>query len=276
MSDTDKKDGDAVFDSQGFLGTITLKRPEKRNALTYDLWLSLARAVQDAGNNDQLRVLVLQGEGESFCSGLDVSSENNAAMLLSRGNSPEQRVQLFSFIKRIQSIHTGLEQLRVPTIAAIQGHCIGAGLELVCCCDMRFCSSNAVFGLPEAKFGIVTDVGGLQRLPGIIGNAKAREMVFRAHTIGSEEARRIGLVNEVFGTPQELNVRVGQIAGEIAKQSPQAVQGAKEVLLHSQEVPMARSLEFNAARSALILPSEELQRAMESGQKKETDRGNKK
>jgi enoyl-CoA hydratase len=139
---------------------------------------------------------------------------------------------------------------------------------------MRFCSSNAVFGLPEAKFGIVTDVGELQRLPRIIGSGKAREMAFRAHTIGPEEAKRIGLVNEVFDTPQELHTRVEEIAGEIARQSPQAVQGAKEVLLHDQEVPMARSLEFNAARSALILPSEELQRAMESVQKKETDRGN--
>jgi len=276
MSDEDANSGEAVFDCRGFVGTITLKRPEKRNALTYDLWLSLARAVQDAGSNDQLRVLVVKGEGESFCSGLDVGSENNAAVLLSGGNSPDQRVQLFRFIQRIQSIHTGIEQLKVPTIAAIQGHCIGAGLELVCCCDMRFCSSNAVFGLPEAKFGIVTDVGGLQRLPRIIGSAKAREMAFRAHTIGSEEARRIGLVNEVFDTPQQLNAGVEQIAGEIAKQSPQAVQGAKEVLLHNQEVPMARSLEFNAARSALILPSEELQKAMESVQKKETDRGNRK
>ncbi|MFW6115266.1 MAG: enoyl-CoA hydratase/isomerase family protein [Thermodesulfobacteriota bacterium] len=276
MYETEKKDGEAVFDCRGFLGTITLKRPGKRNALTYELWLSLARAVQDADNNDQLRVLVLKGEGESFCSGLDVSSESNAAMLVSGGNSPEQRVQLFRFIKRIQSIHTELEQLRVPTIAAIQGHCIGAGLELVCCCDMRFCSSNAVFSLPEATFGIVTDVGGLQRLPRIIGSGKAREMAFRGHTIGSEEARRIGLVNEVFDTPQELDDQVEQIAGEIASQSAQAVQGAKEVFLHDQEVPMTRSLEFNAARSALILPSEELKRAIESGRNKATDKGSRK
>jgi enoyl-CoA hydratase len=272
MSDTDRQNRKAGFSSQGFMGTITLTRPEKRNALSYEVWLSLERAIEDAGHDNRLRVLVLKGEGETFCSGLDLSPENTA-MLLAKGNSSEQRVQLFSFIKRIQSIHTALEQLRVPTIAAIQGYCLGAGLELVCCCDMRFCSSDAVFGLPEARFGIITDVGGLQRLPRIIGSGKAREIAFRAHTIGSEEARRIGLVNDVFDTHQELYARVEEIAGEIAGRSPQAVQGAKEVLLHNQEVPISRSLEFNAARSALILPSEDLQRTIDSGQKKKKVRG---
>ena len=152
----------------------------------------------------------------------------------------------------------------MPTIAVIHGHCLGAGLELVCSCDMRFCSSDALFGLPEPRFGIITDVGGLQRLPRVVGRGKAREMAFRGHSIGADEARRIGLVNEVFDNQEILYTQANKIGQEIAANAPLAVQGAKEVLLHSEDVSALRSLEYNAARSAMILPSGDLQESFKS------------
>ncbi|MEA3358943.1 MAG: enoyl-CoA hydratase-related protein [Thermodesulfobacteriota bacterium] len=254
--------GLATFEKSGSIGTITLRRQEKKNALNYDLWLSLADAVKEASIDEDVRVVLLKGEGDSFCTGLDLNPDNKVIDELSKGRSAKQKVRLFNLIKMIQSIHTELELLRVPVIAAIQGHCLGAGLELACSCDMRYCSTDAVFSLPEAKFAIITDVGGLQRLPRIVGRGKAREMAFRGHSIGAEEAHRIGLINEVFDTPEVLFEKVNKIAGEIAGNPPLAVQGAKEVLLHNEEVPVARSLEYNAARSAMILPSEDLLEAL--------------
>ncbi|UCE35490.1 MAG: enoyl-CoA hydratase/isomerase family protein [Deltaproteobacteria bacterium] len=264
MSDQKGQGGEVTYESRGFIGTITLKRPEKRNALNLALWLALSEALKSAAQDTEVRVILLKGEGDSFCSGLDLSPTNEIARLLSETASAEQKVRLFDLIRRIQAIHTELEILRVPTIAVIQRHCLGAGLELVCSCDMRLCSADAVFALPEARYGIITDVGGLQRLPRIVGRAKAREMAFRCHTIGADEAKSIGLVNEVFETHELLNAKADTIAGEIAANSPLAVQGAKEVLLYSEDVPALKSLEYNAARSSMVLPSEDLLEAFKS------------
>jgi enoyl-CoA hydratase len=264
MSDKKGERGEVTYESKGFIGTITLKRPEKRNALNLALWLALSEALKRAGQDTEVRVILLKGSGHSFCSGLDLSPANEIAGLLSETPSAEQKMRLFDLIRRVQAIHTELEILRVPTIAVIQRHCLGAGLELVCSCDMRLCSADAVFALPEARYGIITDVGGLQRLPRIIGRAKAREMAFRGHTIGADEARSIGLVNEVFETHELLNAKADTIAGEIAANSPLAVQGAKEVLLYSEDVPALKSLEYNAARSSMVLPSEDLLEAFKS------------
>lgn len=264
MSKKAENNGTVTYERKGFIGTIALRRPEKRNALDYSLWLSLAEAVKRAAQDEEVRVILVMGEGVTFSSGLDLSPDNEVIRLLSAKASAEQKMRLFDIIKQIQSIYTGLELLRVPTVAVIQGHCLGAGLELVCSCDMRFCSSDAVFGLPEPKFGIITDIGGLQRLPKIVGSGKAREIAFRAHFIDSEEAKRIGLVNDVFDTTEMLYSQAGKIAQEIAAHSPLAVQGAKEVLLYNEDVPLTRSLEFNAARSAMILPSEDLKESINS------------
>ncbi|MBW1714647.1 MAG: enoyl-CoA hydratase/isomerase family protein [Deltaproteobacteria bacterium] len=246
------------------MGTITLRRPEKRNALDFALWLSLSEVLRKAVQDSEVRVILLKGAGDSFCSGLDLSPTNEVIRLLSEKPSADQKIRLFDIIKRVQAIYTELEVLRVPTIAVIQGHCLGAGLELVCSCDMRFCSSDALFGLPEPRFGIITDIGGLQRLPKVVGRGKAREMAFRGHSIGADEAKRIGLVNEVFDTQEMLFVQASKIGKEIAVNAPLAVQGAKEVLLHSEDVSASRSLEYNAARSAMILPSGDLQESFRS------------
>ncbi len=264
MSDETGGRGEVTYESEGFIGTITLRRPDKRNALDFALWLSLSEALRKAAQDSEVRVILLKGAGDSFCSGLDLSPTNDVIRLLSKKPSAEQKMRLFDIIKRVQSIYTELEVLRVPTIAVIHGHCLGAGLELVCSCDMRFCSSDALFALPEARFGIITDVGGLQRLPKIVGRGKAREMAFRGHSIGADEAKRIGLVNEVFDTQEMLYIQATKIGKEIAANAPLAVQGAKEVLLHSEDVSVLRSLEYNAARSAMILPSEDLQESFKS------------
>lgn len=262
MSNGLEKRGLAIFKKKGRIGSIILRRKQRRNALNYDLWLSLDDAIKEATEAEDVRVILLKGEGDSFCAGLDLNPDNKVITELSKGSSASRKTRLFNLIRMIQSIHTKLEVLRVPVIAAIQGHCLGAGLELACSCDMRYCSADAVFSLPEAKFAIITDVGGLQRLPRIVGRGKARELAYRGHAIDAKEAHRIGLVNDVFDTPETLFEEADKIAEEIAANPPLAVQGAKEVLLHDEEVPVLRSLEYNAARSAMILPSEDLSESL--------------
>jgi len=250
--------GLANYRKEGHVGLITLNRPEKRNALNLALWNALDEAIHLATEGEKARVFLLRGEGKSFCSGLDLSAENEIAKALGGTPDASQKLNFFKLVRKTQDIHTRLERLTRPTVAVIHGHCLGAGLELVLCCDIRLCSQETIFALPEAKLGLITDVGGLQRLPKIIGPGHAREMAFRGHQFDAARAQAVNLVNDVYPDKKTLDAKAMEMAEEIAGNPPLAVQGAKEVMLFDGEVPLNQSLDYNAARSCMIVPSEDL------------------
>jgi enoyl-CoA hydratase len=250
------------YHRKGHLGFITLNRPEKRNALNWALWLALEGAVKLAEEDKEARVVILRGAGRTFCAGLDLGPENELLQAIGATPSATQKLNFYRLVRRGQDIFTRLERLVQPTLAVIHGHCLGAGLEMVLCCDMRFCSAETVFGLPEPTLAIITDAGGLQRLPRVVGRGHAREIAFRGHRFGAERAGAIHLVNEVFPDQAGLEAATREIAAEIAANPPLAVQGAKEALLYSEEADLQESLEYTAARSSMILPSEDLYEAI--------------
>ena len=247
-----------TYRKEGYVGLITLNRPEKRNALNLALWNALDEAIHLAAEDEQARVFLLRGEGKSFCSGLDLSAENEMAAALGGSPGASQKLNFFKLVRKTQDIHTRLERLTRPTVAVIHGHCLGAGLELALCCDIRLCAQETVFALPEARLGLITDVGGLQRLPKIVGPGHAREIAFRGHLFDAVRAQAINLVNEVYADKKTLDAKAMEMAEEIASNPPLAVQGAKEVMLFDEEVPLHQSLDYNAARSCMIVPSEDL------------------
>ena len=258
---TDEKDF-VTYHRDGHVGFITLNRPEKRNALNPAVWGSLDSAIGLAEEDGDVRVVILQGEGKSFCAGLDLSPENELFSVVGMDPTASQKVEFFREVRKTQDIHTRLELLQRPTIAIIQGHCLGAGLELALCCDIRLCSSETLFALPEAKLGFITDVGGLQRLPKVVGKGHAREIVFRGHRFDAKRAQVINLVNDVYPDEETLRAKALEMAEEIAGNPPLAVQGAKDVLLFDEEATLTESLEYNAARSSMIVPSEDLSEAV--------------
>jgi enoyl-CoA hydratase len=247
-----------TYEREGYLGTITLNRPEKRNALNLALWEALDRAIGSAEEDEEARVVLLKGEGKSFCAGLDLGPENELISVIGGTPGASQKMAFYRLVRKTQEIHNRLERLIKPTIAVIHGHCLGAGLELVVCCDIRLCSEGTVFALPEATLALITDVGGLQRLPRVVGRGHAREIAFRGHRFDAERARTINLVNDVYPDKKALDAGAMEMAEEIAGNPPLAVQGAKEVFLFDEETDMDRSLEYNAARSSMIAPSEDL------------------
>ena len=208
------------YHRQGHVGTITLNRPDKRNAMNPPLWSSLCDAIGAAEQDGEARVVLLRGEGKSFCAGLDLSLDNEMLDLIRETPSAAQKVRLYQEIRKIQDTYTRLERLVQPTMAIIQGHCLGAGLELALCCDIRFCSTGTVFSLPESTLGIITDVGGLQRLPRVVGRGHAREIAFRGHRFDAERALEINLVNHVYPDPETLYASAMEIANEIAGNPP--------------------------------------------------------
>jgi enoyl-CoA hydratase len=247
-----------TYHTEDHVGFITLNRPEKRNALNLALWKDLDKAIAQAEEDQKIRVVLLHGEGKSFCAGLDLGPENEIISALSGTPNASQKENFFKLVRQIQGTHNRLERLPVPTVALIHGHCLGAGLELVLCCDIRICSADAIFALPEARLAIITDVGGLQRLPRVVGPGHAREIAFRGHALDAEKARRINLVNEVYPDKKSLLTEAMKMATEIAGNPPLAVQGAKDVLLFTEDATLSQSLDYNAARSSMIMPSQDL------------------
>jgi len=256
------KENLVTYKRDGYIGVITLNRPGKLNALNLAVWDAIGRAVAAADEDPEARVVLLKGAGKSFCAGLDLSPDNELMPLLVGQATASQKTRLFREIGKIQDTHTSLERLSKPTIAVIQGHCLGGGLELVVCCDIRLCSQDAIFALPEAKLAIITDVGGLQRLPRVVGAGHAREISFRGHRFDAEYAGSINLVNHVYPDQETLDAKAVEMAEEIAGNAPMAVQGAKDVFLYNEEVPLDQALDYNAARSCMIIPSEDISEAV--------------
>ena len=261
-NDGTTQDALVTYNREGLVGFITLNRPEKRNAMNVALWKALDVAIEKAEKDQEARVVIVQGVGKSFSAGLDLSPDNEIAAILGSTPNAAQKQQMYKIILETQAIHTRLEMLPQPTIAAIHGHCLGAGLELAVCCDIRLATSDTEFGLPEARLAVITDVGGLQRLPKIVGRGYAREIAFRAHRFQAKWALEIGLVNHVYPDKQTLDAEARKMAEEIAGNPPLAVQGAKDVMLFDEEVSLEESLKYNAARSAMILPSEDMMEAI--------------
>jgi enoyl-CoA hydratase len=253
--------GLVTFHREGHVGFVTLNIPEKRNALNPTVWGDLEKALGQAEEDEANRVVILRGKGKSFCSGLDLSPEHQLNAVMNQAPTAAQKTKFFREVRRAMSIHNRLERLPQPTIAVIQGHCLGAGLELALCCDFRFCTEGTVFSLPEARYAVIVDVGGLQRLPKIVGRNHAREIIFRGHQFDAGWAHKIQLVNNVFPDEETLFAKALELAEEIAGHPPLAVQGAKEVLLFDEEAGLRQSLAYNAARSSMILPSEDSQEA---------------
>ena len=210
------------LDVEDTIATVLLNRPEAMNALNTEVWLGLQKAAQAIKENSDVRVVIMTGAGEkAFSAGIDlkmVSSGGTAQI------SPGYRQ--FDSLNNMKMIFTMYEELAVPVIAAINGYCMGAAMELVLCCDMRLACDTAVFALPEITFGVVPDMGSTQRLPRIVGPGMAKELILTGRRIDATEALRIGLVNHLYPKDQ-LMAEARKLAEEIAQFNPGVVQGAK-------------------------------------------------
>lgn len=189
----------AVTDS-GTRLDIALNRPDERNALTFAAWDELDRVTADVERRDDLRVLTLTGNGPAFCAGVDFGAIG-ASLEVEKGSYP-------SFIRRWANIVDRFERVPQPSVVAINGPVIGAGLEMALACDIRIASDRAVFAMPQMRMGIVPDVGGTSRLARATGEAFTKDMILTSRVVGAEEALRAGIVSRVVEhdrLPEELD-----------------------------------------------------------------------
>jgi delta(3,5)-delta(2,4)-dienoyl-CoA isomerase len=279
---------------------VTLNRPKKRNAINARMWREIGevfRQINDAaaigsttGNSvvaQDCRCILLQGAGKSFCAGVDIGDPAFAMHDEDVGDAARRAVSFRSKILEMQDAFTALETCPVPVVAAIHGHCIGAGLDLASCADIRICATNTIFSIKEVQLGLAADVGVLQRLPKIVGyGSRVRELCLTGDNFSSDEAHRIGLVSTVVDVDatsnQQQNYSTTEkdnhlmqtaflICERIAKNSPIAVSGTKQSLNYSRDHSVQEGLEHVALHNSVALMTDDLMLSALSRQKNGKD-----
>jgi enoyl-CoA hydratase/carnithine racemase len=240
---------------KGDVATIMLNKPERLNALDNEMWHGIGDACQAVNAAPDVRVAVLMGAGGCFCAGLDVKAGSTLGAL--DDMTPAQALaRVREHLAGHQASFSAVESLRVPVIAAIQRACMGAGMELALCCDVRLAAEGTLFSIPEVQLGLVPDMGGTQRLPRTVGIGKAKELIYSARRFDAAEAARIGLVNAVYPAG-ELQSRVAELAAEIAANAPLAVQAAKRAINGTYYGEMRSWLDWETAQASGPLLSED-------------------
>ena len=203
----------------------------------------------------------LSGAGKHFCSGIDL--DMFAAIANDNQSEPARAAeQLRQTILRLQGNLSAIEKCRKPVLAAIHGSCVGGGIDMVSCCDMRYCAEGTTFSIKEIDIGMTADVGTLQRLPHIIPQGVVRELAYTGRNVDATEAREIGLVNSVYDSREALLDGVMAVAADIASKSPLAIRGTKEMLVYTRDHSVADGLNFIATWNAGMLSQADVMAAL--------------
>lgn len=250
-----------VSEKNGRVVTLTLNRPDSRNAIaSHADCASFVEAVQAANADPEVSVVILTGAGQAFSAGGDLK-----AMKLRNGIGPlatpaDTRA---NYKKGVQKVALALAEVEVATVAAMNGHAIGLGLDLACLCDVRVCAETAKLASSFVKMGIVPGDGGAWILPRVIGYARAAEMILTGDTISAAEGLGMGLVNQVVPADQVMEA-ARTLAQRIAVNPPRSIRLAKRLLREGQHARLPDILELSAAFQALAHETADHQEAVDA------------
>lgn len=241
---------------------VQLNRPHKANAFNHTLWQEIKKVFTAIDNDPTLRVVILSGHGPHFSAGIDFESLLEIVSTVSQLSEGLRQERLRQFIYEFQDSFSSLARCRKPILAAIHGACLGAGVDLIASCDMRYATEEARFSIKEVDLAIVADLGSLQRLPKLVGEGLLRELAFTGREFNGLEAKTIGLVNHVYANATDLLAAVTAIAKDIAQKSPLTIRGIKEMLNYARDHSIADNLNFVATRNAAMLLSADAEEAI--------------
>ena len=244
------------------VATITLNRPDKANAMNEPMWHEIEAAMDWLDRTPEARVGIITGSGKYFTTGIDLALLMSVAGKVQDECEGRSREKLRRLILELQGTISAIERCRKPVLAAVNGPCIGGGIDLISACDMRYCSDNAYFAVKEIDIGMTADIGTLQRLPRLIGEGMARELAYTGRHVEGNEAQAIRLVNRSFESPEALQRGVLEMARTIAAKSPLAVRGCKEMITYARDHSVADSLNYIATWNAAMLLSKDIYEAM--------------
>jgi len=253
-----------VISEEGAVAHLRFCRPHAANSMTPAFWERFPVSVGALDAAGATRVLVISGEGRHFCSGMDVAAFGSNELRPDEG--PAMREAFVHTVVRLQEALSSVSRARFPVIAAIQGACIGGGLDLVSACDLRFAAEDAYFRVEEINIGMMADVGSLQRLPRLLPDAVLREMAFCGRTLRAAQAAGLGFVNAVVADPVGAAL---EAAREIAARAPLAVSASKRAIDFAREHTVAESLEQAAWLQASVWSTPDVMEAMRARAAKE-------
>ncbi len=243
---------------------LRMIRPERSNSMIPSFWRDLPTIVDDLSASGKVRALVISAEGRHFCSGMDLTvfagndtlgggGGDGGAAHRSRRNEAFRSTAL-----KLQDSFTALERARMPVLCAIQGACVGGGVDLVCAADLRYATEDAFFSIAEINIGMTADVGTLQRMPKLVPEGIVRELAYTGRRWSAAEARGAGFVNHVFADHDALVAGVLTVAAEIAEKAPMAVWGTKTSLAYTRDHTVADGLEYIANWNAAMFDTADM------------------
>ena len=244
---------------------VVLNRPKKRNSMIKEFWEELPELLLDIDNNARARVIVITSTGPHFTSGLDTSLFGDLSLsdaVTARERAIQAQSIFYNEVKRLQKTFNVLEKSRIPILVAVQGGCIGGGLDFITACDLRYATQDAFFTIFETNLAMTADVGTFPRLAKLIPEGFVKEMAFSGKRISAEDAFRFGLINAVYTTQDEMIRDVLEIAQEIASKAPFAVAGCKKIINYSRDHTTEDTLEYIALWNASHFKIEEVSEAM--------------
>ncbi len=234
------------YEKQDHLLLLTLNRPDKSNALNKPLLEDLNRAFEKAAKDEEIRVIVLAAEGKHFSVGADIGEIKEFVSVADYEN----------FFIRIHDTFNRIDNLRKPVIAAVNGLALGAGCEMCLVADLRIAAGDASFGVPEIKLGALPGAGGTQRLPRIVGEAKALEMIYTGDLVSAEEAYRIGLVNRIVPSAKLKDEAIG-FAHHLEGRPPIALATAKLLVKQGLNMELGAGLDLEVKNVSLLAATED-------------------
>jgi 2-(1,2-epoxy-1,2-dihydrophenyl)acetyl-CoA isomerase len=237
------------------VATIELARPEKRNALNAQAFNELGESADRAAADPGIRVVLVKGQGPSFCAGIDIALLGQLAG--TRG------ARFRSYVRSVQRPFLTLAQMDKPTVAAVHGHAVGAGFQLALACDLRIAADDVQFSMLEIRFGLIPDLGGPHRLPRVVGLARAKELIWTGRAVEAEEADRIGLVNRVV-VPESLGKEAEAFVRELVAAPPLPLSLTKAIMNRALETSLETDMERQAQAQAQAIESEDHREAIEA------------
>jgi enoyl-CoA hydratase len=251
---------------ENHIAHLVLNCPSQMNTMSPLFWAELDSVLQSLHRDTKARVLVISSTGKHFSAGMALDTFSGAIAL--NNQTAADRAAIFDQLVDMQATFTRLDDLRIPVIAAIQGGCIGAGLDLVTACDIRLCSDDAFFCVQEINIGMTADVGTLQRLPKLIPPGVAREMAYTGSRLGSARALAVGLVNTVHDDHAAAVAAALAMAQTIAQKAPVAIWGSKQALNYARDHSTDDALRQMGWLQAGIWDSEAVAAAITAWQEK--------
>jgi enoyl-CoA hydratase/carnithine racemase len=246
------------------VGTILLNRPSRKNAFTLDMADRWAEILVQARTDPDVKVIVLTGAGDAFCSGVDLDRRYDAP-----APTPLQRKQVLA--ERVHRVPLALEDLDKPVIAAINGVAVGAGMDMALMCDMRIMARSARLSEGYIRVGMVPGDGGCYYLPRLVGTAKALELLLTGDFIDAEEAGRLGIVNQVVDDG-ELPAAVTRLARKIADGPPVAIRAIKRAVYQSARMDLRAALDLISSHTGVVGSMEDSAEAMAAFREKRPPR----